>query len=190
MARLLYLVRHASPEVVPEVPDVEWFLSPHGTEDAWNLAKIARDWGLRAIYSSPETKAFTTAAPMANTTGLAIQTLDGLRELRFPGWIDDQAEFRALVREVLAAPERSAYGAEPAANAAARFAAAVEVMGKGRFPAAAVSHGRVLTSYLASVRRIADAFAYWQSIPMPGWAAIDLDAIPEEPVSPFIGLAG
>jgi broad specificity phosphatase PhoE len=188
MPRLLYLVRHSLPRVEPDVPDVDWLLSSPGTEDSWALGRQARDWGLRALYSSPETRAFTTAVPIARTLGLPIQSLEGLRELRLAGWVGKTDEFHALVREVLSAPHLSAYGCEPARDAAARFQAAVDKIAAGPFPAAAVSHGRVLTAYLASVAPLHDPFAFWRSIPLPGWAVLDLDEPAAGLVAPFVGL--
>jgi hypothetical protein len=43
-------------------------------------------------------------------------------------------------------------------------------------PAAIVSHGRVLTSYLMTYAMVEEPFDFWRAIPMPGWTAIDLEA--------------
>jgi hypothetical protein len=48
-------------------------------------------------------------------------------------------------------------------------------------PAAIVSHGRILTAYLAQHRPLESPFDYWRAIPMPGWTRIDLDAPREAP---------
>jgi len=188
LSRLLYVVRHATPDVRPEVADTEWQLSTRGIEEARRLARTARGWGLRALYASPEAKARATASAIGIATGLPVTELHDLGELRLPGWIDERDDFEALVRDVLGAPGEAARGAETATDAAARLASAVDRIGRGLFPAAAVTHGRVLTAYLATVSTLADPFAFWRSLPMPGWAAIELDAPERGLIAPFASL--
>jgi broad specificity phosphatase PhoE len=174
--RRLYLIRHATPAIQPSIPEHEWPISDRGIEQARLLAEAARTWGLQALYASRQPKAQSTAAVIGEVIGLPVNVVDGLEELRIGRWIPNSDEFSETVRQILEQPALSLRGAERAAAAATRFAAAVSLIEAGPFPAALVSHGRVLTSWLASIAGIEDPFALWRSIPMPGWASIDLDA--------------
>ena len=186
--RRLYLVRHASPSIQPNIPSGQWTLSDRGIEEARRLASIAAGWGLAAVYSSVEPKAQATALIIGDAAGQPVRVVDGFHELRFDGWIINADAFSDLVREILDQPDVSVHGAERASAAAARFAAAVGIVDKGPFPAAIVSHGRVFTAYLAQLLALEDPFALWRSIPMPGWACIDLDPTPRKLIEPFSGL--
>jgi broad specificity phosphatase PhoE len=188
--RLLHLVRHASPAIQPAVPSEEWVLSPRGVEQARALARIAVGWDLGAIYSSREAKAMSTALILAEGTDLQVHTVDGLHETRLAGgYMSNADEFTEMVRAVFEQPEVSVRGSETATAAATRFAGAIAIVEAGPFPAAVVTHGRVLVSWLSRERGFGDPFALWRSIPMPGWACLDLDAGKAAVVSGFDGLA-
>lgn len=174
--RRLYLIRHASPTVQPNVPAEQWTLSERGIEEAHALARIASSWGLAAVYSSAEPKAQATALVIGDAAGQPVRVVDGFQELRFDRWIPNADAFAEMVRGIFRQPGTSVHGAERADAAAARFAAAIRIVEEGPFPAAVVSHGRVLTAYLSQVLELDDPFDLWRSIPMPGWACLDLDA--------------
>jgi broad specificity phosphatase PhoE len=173
--RLLYVIRHASPQIQPDVPARDWRLSERGIAEARALAAIAADWGLRAVYTSAEPKAQSTALLIAEASDVATGVVDGFEELRFDEWIGNSDRFGEAVRTILERPDEAMRGAETAAAAAARFATGVRIVEQGALPAAAVSHGRVLTAYLAQALRLDDPYALWRSMPMPGWACVDLD---------------
>ena len=173
--RLLYLIRHASPRVQPDVPAREWVLSEAGIAEAQALARTAAGWGLRALYASSEPKARGTALIISGVTALNVHVVDAFDELRISDWIGNSDEFNEHVRMILDGHE-PARGGESAHEAASRFAVGIRIVEGGPFPAALVSHGRVLTAFLSEAGLIDDAFEFWRAIPMPGWACIDLDA--------------
>lgn len=173
--RHVYLVRHASPTIQPNVPAEQWTLSERGIEEARDLARIALTWGLAAVYSSVEPKAQSTALIIADAIGQPVRVVEGFQELRFDRWIGNADEFAEMIRAVLDEPGTSVHGAERAGAAAARFDAAMRIVEEGPLPAAVVSHGRVMTAYLARLLGLDDPFSLWRSMPMPGWACIDLD---------------
>ncbi|MBI5287512.1 MAG: histidine phosphatase family protein [Chloroflexi bacterium] len=175
--RQLYLVRHATPAVQPNVPAIEWPLADRGIEEARALAEIARAWDLRAVYASREPKAQSTALIIAEPSLLPVHVVDGFEELRIDHWIGNSDEFGDTVREILAQPALSLRGAERAETAAERFASAIRIVEQGPFPAAAVTHGRVLSAWLGATLQLEDPFALWRSIPMPGWTRLDLDRL-------------
>jgi probable phosphoglycerate mutase len=192
--KLLYLIRHATPVIQPERPAREWTLSERGAQEAGVLAGTASSWGLEALYSSSEPKARGTALIIGDAMGLPVHVVDGFDELRIPEWIGNSDEFNELVRTVLerttpAGPPQlepliDARSPERAVAAAARFAEGVRIVAAGAMPAAIVSHGRVLTSYLSEYCEVESPFDFWRAIPMPGWTSIDLDN-PRRPVEPF-----
>jgi broad specificity phosphatase PhoE len=174
--RLVYLIRHASPAVQPRAPADEWLLSERGIDEARALGAIAAGWGLRAVYSSTEPKALSTAALIADATDLTAHAVEGFEELRLSGgWIGNADAFSDTVRAVLEQPELSLRGSETAAAAAARFAAGMGIVEAGPFPTAVVSHGRIIVAYLAQRLGVEEPFALWRSIGTPGWVALDLD---------------
>jgi broad specificity phosphatase PhoE len=182
--RLVYIIRHASPAVQPGVASRDWPLSDRGIEESQSLAAAAEGWELRAIYSSSEAKARATAGIVGERFGLQVNVADAFDELRIPEFIANSDEFNDVVRAVLEdrtfEPPRLdpllSGRLETADTAAERFAAGIGIVEQGAFPAAIVSHGRIIAAYLAAVLRSADPFALWRSIPMPGWASVDLDA--------------
>jgi broad specificity phosphatase PhoE len=89
-------------------------------------------------------------------------------------WVHNSDDFNKLVQSILEGQE--AGGHETAEAAAARFASGIRIVEEGPFPAAVVSHGRILTSWLTSRGYVDEPFEFWRGIPMPGWALIDLDA--------------
>ncbi len=187
--RRLYLVRHASPSVQPSTPSEQWKLSDRGIEEARRLATVAESWGLSAVYSSNEPKAQATALIIGDAVGQPVRVVDGFQELRFERWVINSDEFSGQVRDIFEQPAMSVHGAERASAAAVRFVGAVSLVETGPFPAAIVSHGRVLTAYLAQQLQLTDPFAFWRSIPMPAWACLDLDSRIPKLIEPFTGLA-
>ena len=173
--RPVYFIRHASPTIQPNVPAEEWTLSERGVEEARRLAQVAATWGLAAVYSSAEPKAQATALIVGDAAALPVHVVEGLQELRFDRWIPNADEFSEMIRRIFEQPAGSVHGAERVDAAAARFASAIELLDEREFPAAIVSHGRILTAYLAQLLRLDDPFTLWRSIPMPGWVRVNLD---------------
>jgi broad specificity phosphatase PhoE len=114
--------------------------------------------------------------------------VEGLEELHVDRWIGNADEFSELVRAILERPDVQQRGCETAEAASARFANAIAIVGAGGFPAALVSHGRVLSAWLSSVLDVDDPFALWRSLPMPAWCAVDLDDLAAGFVTPVSGL--
>jgi broad specificity phosphatase PhoE len=182
--KLVYLIKHATPLVQPGIPAEEWQLSATGVEEARLLAKASTGWALGAVYSSVEAKAIATASFMADRAGQQVRIVEGFEELRL-GWIPNADDFSGTIRTILEHPDASLRRAESATAAAARFAGAMRIVRDGPFPAAVVTHGRVLTAYLASVLTIEDPFALWRAIPLAGWGCIDVEPSPPDLIEPF-----
>lgn len=173
--RRLYLVRHASPNIQPNTPASEWTLSDRGVEEAQALGEVARGWGLEALYCSVEKKAESTALILGDVLGVPVGVAGGFEELRIDGWIGNSDEFAETVRAILFDPERAIPGAEAAGVAATRFEEGIRTIEQGPFPAAVITHGRVMMAWLAWRYSLDDPFALWRALPMPGWVIVDLD---------------
>ena len=115
------------------------------------LAVRARSWGVHAVYTSAEPKARSTALLLGDELLAPVHVVDGFEELRFDHWIANSDDFAESVHSILEQPALSFRGAETADAAAARFAAAIQIVASASFPAAVVSHGRVLSAWLARV---------------------------------------
>jgi broad specificity phosphatase PhoE len=68
----IYLVRHGEKAAVGQDPE----LTPQGQARARNLAAVLHRAGITAIYSTPTLRTQQTAAPLAQQTGLTVQSYD------------------------------------------------------------------------------------------------------------------
>jgi broad specificity phosphatase PhoE len=93
-----------------------------------------------------------------------------VREHEAPGHLP-RDEFRRAVHDLFARPEDPVFG-EPAIAAARRFARAVER--NDASPVMVVSHGRVISAYLARVTGIS-GWRIWHDLAMPDLLCVDLD---------------
>jgi broad specificity phosphatase PhoE len=67
-------------------------LTPDGQAMAEAFAAAYRTMEWKAIYSSPLSRAVTTAAPLSKATGVSLETCDGLAELDYGLWDGKSAE--------------------------------------------------------------------------------------------------
>lgn len=155
----LILVRHAEPTADARSRiygrlDVE--LSPAGHAHAREIAAVLAGSPIRAVYTSPQLRAVTTATPLAEALGLAPIALDTLREIDF-GDLEGLAldEIGISYPELLAwteAPAAVAFpGGESVAEVRARSLAAVRMIVERHAgeTVVAVAHSVVIRSILA-----------------------------------------
>jgi broad specificity phosphatase PhoE len=173
------LIRHARTASTPATPARLWGLSEEGQRAARALAddEILRSVSLFA--ASHEPKAIQTAAAMAN--GRPILEIADLGELdrSAAGWIQTQAERLDLVRAILDNPDVSIQGCETAAGAQGRFVRALNELTEANQEGglAVVSHGTVLSLYMAYLRGLPKAdFQEWYRIRLPDLAVVDPNA--------------
>jgi broad specificity phosphatase PhoE len=166
----LILIRHAETEPDFSVPAERWRLSAAGRAQAGRLAAAPFWSGVEVLVSSDEPKALATAAPAAESRGLRVVALPELREVRRPP--EKIGDYAGAVRAYLSSGRT---GWEPAHEAAARVAGGFEralAEHPGR-TIAAVSHGLVLTLWLAALLGRDDRFPLWRTIGFTGWARVD-----------------
>jgi len=169
----IYLIRHAHTEIVADQPAAEWELSPKGLSQAEAVANLPFWPEVRAIYSSPEAKALQTAAGAARRFALPVVVVEELKELERPAGLSP--DYFAAVQACFGAPEQSVQGWEPAAQVQRRMLQALTTLPAGDGPVAVVSHGLSYALFFAALAgKAAPSLEEWRSIPMPGWAALEM----------------
>jgi broad specificity phosphatase PhoE len=169
----LILVRHARPQIAPDVPPPRWRLSDEGRAAAEALAARIAAFRPGAAVASTEPKAMETAEILVRGLGLTVTGDPAFDEHRRPAWPfeADPAGMAARVERALTEPEASIDGAETAAAALRRFETGLTR--RAQRPLLVVSHGTVLSLYLAA-RLGLDAAAFWSGLKAP--EAFILDA--------------
>lgn len=163
----LALVRHARPVKVGQNPE-DWRLSDGGAVAGGRLgvsllAALGRPGP--SVVASNEPKAIETAESLSLG---AVTADERFGEVRRP-WYADEAAFESDVGEYLRGAAIS--GWEPLDRSVARFDAAISEL---RRPAVVVSHGTVMSAWLADRIPGFDPVPFWQSLTMPDAWAVDL----------------
>lgn len=161
----MILVRHARSEVLASVPAAEWVLSEDGRAAAADLGRrLATPSGVR-VMASTEPKAIDTAT--AFSLG-PVTTSETFCEVERP-WYDD-GEGLARDAQRWFAGEAVA-GWDSLAGAIERFGRGLEECGDS---VVVVTHGTVMTAWLASIGATSDPFAFWQDLRMPDAWQVDV----------------
>lgn len=85
----IYFVRHAQPNYENH-DDFSRELSQKGLADRALATDYLRDKGVDAVLSSPYLRAVDTVAPLAQTLGLTVETVEDFRERKVDSvWIED-----------------------------------------------------------------------------------------------------
>jgi broad specificity phosphatase PhoE len=172
--RKLILVKHAPPEVVPEVPPEQWSLSAKGRDDCALLADRLAAHEPAVIVSSEEPKAAETARLVAERLNVPWHTASGLHEhdrSNVPHM--RSGEFISMMELFFRRPGELVLGRETAEEARDRFEAAVQRV-LGDHPAgnvAVVSHGTVI-ALLLSDQTNRGAFQTWRGMGLPSFAVL------------------
>ena len=172
----LYLVRHAAAAVRPELPSAQWHLSAEGRAAADALAEEPYWASIGIVYTSAEPKAAGTAQRIAARNALPIGVEPGLGEVGGRAWVEGDS--RDVARRYLRG--EPVEGWEPRDAATSRFRACVDTIASrhGAADVGAVSHGLVLTLYLAGLLGLADdaVVDLWEGIGFPDVAVVDPEA--------------
>jgi broad specificity phosphatase PhoE len=176
----LVLIRHAQPDVHPEVPAREWGLSPEGKAQAAQLAELLAPFNIAHVVGSEERKALETAYILAFHLRTTCAAADGLHEHErdVADYFDSREAFRERVRQLFAEPDRLVFGQETATAASDRFARAVEAVmhdGPARQNTAIVTHGTVMSLYVARITG-QDPYTFWSELGFPGYVVVDWPA--------------
>ena len=168
---LLYLIRHARSQMMGD--EIErWPLSEEGRREAGVLARQSFWREVESILSSPEPKALGTARPAAHRWGIPLEIVDCLHEVHRPQLVPD---YETAIARLFAEPETSIAGMEPATQAAERITRCLKelVASRPEQTLAVVSHGLILTLFLARLEHRRPTVAEWRGIPFTGLAVMD-----------------
>ena len=169
----LFLIRHALTKKTEKPPET-WPLSLTGQKDSVELAekKFWRD--VEIIFSSPESKAYSTAQPASRQWNIPIQINSCLREVHRPYLVED---YKTTVARFFSSPEKSIREWEPASQATTRIKECIRniLSIHSKKNLAVVSHGLILTLFLADLENRNPIVEEWSIIPFPGVAIIDSD---------------
>ncbi len=167
----LYLIRHAHTQMTGDAAK-RWPLSEKGRREARILARQNFWRQVELIFSSPETKASSTVKPAARRWGIPLRVEDCLHELHRPRLI---ANYPEAIARLFANPEQSIAGMETASQAAGRITRCIKDLvatHPGR-TLAMVSHGLVLTLFLAQLDGRWPTINEWRAVPFPGLIIVD-----------------
>lgn len=164
----IILMRHAKPTVSEDHPSA-WDLSPQGRKAASEIAKDEVWRGASVVYTSPMRKAVQTAEAISARWRIPVYMVEDLREVDRPR---EGGRYRELLAAYLSG--RTPEGWEDPVQAEIRFRSFVEEMSRemsGRI--AIVSHGTILTLFIAGVKGVKPSYELHASIGFCDYALLD-----------------
>jgi broad specificity phosphatase PhoE len=170
----LILVKHAMPQLEPDLPSRAWRLSDAGREGATLLAHRLVPYAPTVIAASEEPKATETAEIAAAHLGIVMTTHEGLHENDRTGlgWLG-AAELDARIARFFAEPGTLVMGTETADQAHARFAATVDALSARHAmeTIAVIAHGTVITLYVSRATGT-EPFPFWKRLGLPSFVIL------------------
>lgn len=169
----LILVRHSEPEIQPDKPASTWRLSKRGRTKARQLAEELRIFTPASIWCSKEPKAIETAQILADSLQIPMQTTDGLEEHHRNNvpYFPTQVEFEQAVERFFRNPHELVLGDETAHQALQRFTPAIDRVNESSETTIVVTHGTVMTLYMASVPGI-EPMCFWRNLETPSFVVL------------------
>lgn len=174
--RKLILIKHASPQVQPDLPPERWPLSDDGRAKCARLAEQVAAYSPGVVVSSDEMKAEETGRIVAEQLGVPHHTAADLHEhdrsnvpqLR-------SAEFISLMELLFRRPRDLVLGKETAVAALSRFQSALDevLMDHPEGNVAVVSHGTVIALLLEKLGK-RRGFDVWRAMKLPSFAVLSL----------------
>ncbi len=174
--RRLVLVKHSMPEMEGDKPASAWKLGEVGRRRAELLAAGLREYSPTVIWSSREPKAIETAEIVAKGFGVPVEITDGLEEHHRDNvpFLSSKEEFEEVVERFFRCPDELVLGRETANQARYRFVAAIdEVIDAGQSDSIVVTHGTVITLYVASVAGV-QTMEFWRRLGLPSYVVLTL----------------
>lgn len=171
----LLLIKHAPPEIMPEVVSHRWVLSAEGRARCGWLAKVCRARGVAHIFASPEPKTLETAALIAMALKLPLHPLNGLQENDRTGLgFVSPSMLEARIAAFFGSPDAMVIGGETANTVLRRFQAAIDIAAQHATdgPAAVITHGTAMSAFIAAHNPV-DPLALWRDLTLPGVAVLD-----------------
>lgn len=174
--RRLVLARHSTPEIEPDRPASAWRLGALGRQRSQLLASRLQGYSPGVVWSSSEPKAVETAEIVAASFGVPVRIADGLEEHHRDNvpFFPTTGDFEAAVERFFSYPGRLVLGSETAEQARNRMSAAIDhVVDAGERDSIVVTHGTVITLYVASVAGVRP-MPFWRSLGLPSYVVLEL----------------
>ena len=168
----MILIRHARSVVDPATPAADWSLAPGAVESA---AELGQHLQATTLIASTERKAIDTAAAL----GLGpVLVSEAFCEVTRPFYDDPNGLDETVARWFAG---ETVDGWEPHAEAVTRFAGGLaEHAGDGLV---VVTHGTVMTAWLASTGAVTDPMAFWRDLRMPDAFAVGDGSVQRYPAA-------
>ena len=169
----LVLVKHSMPEIERDKPASAWKLGEVGRRRSELLAARLSEFSPEVIWSSSEPKAIETAQIVASEFSVPVEIADGLEEHHRDNvpFLSKEV-FEEAVERFFRCPDRLVLGTETAEQASNRFAAAIEkVIDAGQADSIVVTHGTVMTLYVASLAGV-QTMAFWRRLGLPSYVVL------------------
>ena len=174
--RRLILIKHARPQVDPQVPSERWILGEEGRAGAARLADRLRSYSFTRMVASREPKAVQTARIVGDALGRPVEEANDLFEhdrSNVPHM--DSRAFISMVALFFKQPERLVLGEETADEAYERFATAVDqvIADQPDGDVAVMTHGTVIALF-AGRRARQEPFALWRRMGLPSFLVLEM----------------
>jgi len=173
----LILVKHAQPDIDPQISPHVWKLSGAGRSRCEPLAHALSGYHAARIIASPEPKAAQTGRLVAEKLDLPFETRMGLEEhSRRTESFDTVESFRKAIGELFHQPQALVYGEETGEQAYERFAGAIQGLLE-EYPGqnlVIVAHGTVMALFVAKTCTM-DGFALWKRLGLPSFVVLYRD---------------
>lgn len=168
MSLTVLLVRHAEP-VAPGTAGFDEFTRPltaKGMRDAHQLGAQHTSTRIDAAYSSPYLRARQTIEPIAHARGLAIATIEDLRERMLSA--TELPDWRTHLKRSWEDFDYAAPGGESGRIAQARIVRVLNTIASRHSAGTVIvaSHGNLIALALHAIMPGVD-YEFWESIPMP-----------------------
>ena len=162
------------PEIERDRPASTWRLGEVGRQRSELLASRLSSFSPEAVWSSTEPKAVETAEIVAGAFGVPVQIADGLEEHHRDGipFYPRRDDFEAAVEQFFCKPDQLVLGTETAVQARVRMTAAIDdIIDAGQTDSIVVTHGTVMTLYVAGVAGIRP-MCFWRSLGLPSYVVL------------------
>jgi 2,3-bisphosphoglycerate-dependent phosphoglycerate mutase len=172
----LILIKHAPPEVDPNVSSEQWHLGEKGRRLCGSLAERVKKYAVSEVVTSAEPKAVETGQELAKLLGVATRVQEGLEEHDRSGVPHMRSgEFISMMELMFRRPDELVLGNETADEALGRFEEAIdEVLARrAEGTAAVVTHGTVLALFLARHNPDRNGFLLWRQLGLPSVVVVN-----------------
>jgi broad specificity phosphatase PhoE len=183
----LYLIRHPATQPDPAIPASAWPLSDEGRTQVQALLKAPFWRGVTGIFTSDQPKATAVGEAVQAAWNIPFEVIADLAEAQRDRWLGWEAFDQAQQAFFAHPADPLVPGWESADAARARFTAAINSI-LAAHPAgdslAVVTHGTVLTLYIAGLQGVAPTYDFWQNIGFASVMAVDRATM--RPVTGFL----